>query len=645
MSGIAGLFRFDGRPVSRHEVDRVANALRRYGPDRSAIVVRDPVALVHVLMRMTPEDRFDNQPLQSKRGALMAADLRLDNRDDVLAKIGIAPQEAAIWPDSRILLVAWERLGDQIWPLLRGPFAVAIWQPGQRILTLARDHLGLNVLMWHRNAQFFAFASMPGGLFALNDVPRQLNEEKFADFLVLNHADHATTIYRDIFRVPPAHVLQVTADGSVRDRRFWSATDVEPITLSSDQAYADGLRNRLDQAVRRQLRSAHPVGCLLTGGLDSSSVCALASRAFANEKTRLAAFTGVPRDGFDGRLPAGTYADETPYVEAIARKLGNVDVEYVRDNAGSAFTALERIFVALEGPVRNPGNLDWMLAILRRARAQGRRVLLGGLYGNCTISWDGWAQTAAHLKRGRLLTALRQWQLYYRRSGHSGAAALRRLIVEPLMPTRFAHWLDRQRRPMRAAPWQDHSPVNPDFARRMGVDERARKVGHDFLYRLRPDERITRLVAVDYAGDWFAAEKAVTGVEVRDPTADIDVVAYCLGIPAEQYLVEDIDRSLIRRAMWGLLPEMVLTNRFSGLQVPDWHEHLETQRNQLARQVADLSSSALVCRIIDMPRLENALKKWPTDGWHTTEVFQEYYLALTRGVAGGRFLRWFESLN
>ena len=108
-------------------------------------------------------------------------------------------------------------------------------------------------------------------------------------------------------------------------------------------------------AVRRQLRSAHPVGCLLTGGLDSSSVGALAARALAEQNKRLTAFTGVPRDGFQGQLPPGTYADETPYVEAIARKLGNVDVEYVRDDAGSTFASLERVFIALEAPVRNPG--------------------------------------------------------------------------------------------------------------------------------------------------------------------------------------------------------------------------------------------------------------------------------------------------
>jgi asparagine synthase (glutamine-hydrolysing) len=644
VSAIAGLLRFDGGVASRHDLTRAANALRQYGPDRADIAVADGIGLVHVLMRMTPEDRFDRQPWQGASGALISADVRLDNRDEVVQRIGITAGEVRTWPDSRVLLVAWEKLGDALWPMLRGPFAAAIWDPRRGALTLARDHLGLNVVMWHKSERFFAFATMPNGLFALGDVPRQLSEEKFADFLVLNHADHATTIYRNVFRLPPAHVMHIKADGSMRQSRYWSPAEIAPITLASDQAYAEGLRERLDEAVRRQMRSAHPVGCLLSGGLDSSSVSALAARALAERNERLAAFTGVPRRGFDGAVPAGHYADETPYVEAIARAVGNIDVTYVENDRCDDFAELERVFIALEGPVRNPSNLGWMLAILRRARAQGRRVLLGGFQGNCTISWNGWSQSVNHLKRGRLLTALRQWRLFYRHSPYSRLAALQKLFVEPLLLERMEHWADR-RHPGRLAAWQDHATIRPDFAAAMAVDDRARKNGHDFRYRLRQDERVHALAQVDYVGEWHAAEKAVTGVEVRDPTADIDVVSYCFGVPQAQYLAEGIDRSLIRRAMWGLLPDKILTNRISGLQAADWYEKLGNQRGELARQVAELSESALVRRVIDIKRLERAIKNWPTGGWHTAKIFQEYNLALTRGVAGGRFLRWFEGAN
>src|SRR6476620_12548404 len=123
MSGIAGLVRFDGRPVMRRELERTANALKQYGPDRVDIITKENIGLVHALMRMTPEDRFDHQPHRGASGSIITADLRLDNRDELFARIGIARLEAAEWPDSSLLLTGWERLGDDVWPMLRGPFA------------------------------------------------------------------------------------------------------------------------------------------------------------------------------------------------------------------------------------------------------------------------------------------------------------------------------------------------------------------------------------------------------------------------------------------------------------------------------------------------------------------------------------------
>ena len=641
MSGIAGLIRFDGRNVTRRDLERAANALNQYGPDRVEIIARDNYGLAHALMRMTPADRFDRQPYQDGSGSIITADLRLDNRDNLLAQIGMSPAEAAEWPDSRLLLSSWQKLGDDIWPTLRGPFAVAIWDPRSRCMTLARDHLGLNVVTWHRGRGFLVFASMPNALFAFDDVPRELCEKKLADFLVLNHADHATTMYRNVFRVPPAYVLHVKPDGSIAQRRYWSPADIKDIRLRSDSAYAEGLRDCLDCAVRRQMRSIHPIGCLLSGGLDSSSVSVLAAHALGEKNQRLAAFTGVPGRDFNGPVPDGCYADETPYVEAIRKKAGNIDIDYVHTDACDDFAQLERFFTALDGPVRNPTNFGWTMATLQRARAQGRRVLLGGLHGNYTISWDGWSQASGHLARGRLLLAYRQWRQFYRNTPYSSWTALRKLLIEPLIPGRLGDWTRRHR----SATWREHAPIRAEFAAEMAVESRARTVGHDFLYRMRRDERVKGLAQVDYLGDWQAAEKAFTGVEVRDPTADIDVVSYCFGIPTEQYLAEGIDRSLIRRAMWGLLPEPVLTNRLSGLQGADWHRKLEARRGELAQELNELSKSALVRRAIDLGRLERAVKDWPRGGWHKAEVFHEYNLALTRGLAGGRFIRWIESAN
>jgi asparagine synthase (glutamine-hydrolysing) len=644
MSGIAGLLRFDGKRVERRELERMANALRAHGPDRSDVLVAGEIGLVHVLMRMTPEDRFERQPWRGASGAVVTANLRLDNRDDLLGRLGIAPQDAMAWPDSRILLAGWEKFGDDLWANLRGPFAAAIWDSRGRTLTLARDHLGLNVLMYHKTERFFAFATMPNGLFALPEVPRELSEAKMADFIVLNHADHKTTFYRDIFRVLPAHLMTITAEAAIAERRYWSPADIRSVRLASDQAYADGLRECLDRAVRRQMRSAHPIGCYLSGGLDSSSVAALAARALAEKGQRLAAFTQVPREGFAGPVPYGRYADETPYVEAIRSALGNIDVTYIRNNEVDDFAHLERLFLLLEAPVRNPTNLGWVLAITQVARAQGRRVLLGGQWGNFTISWSGWSQTADHLLHGRLVTAYRQWRQYYRNSSDSRSVVFRKLFIEPLSPEKIANWAHRRRHGP-AQPWIKHAPIRLEFAAAMGVDDRAREVGHDFLYRARPGERSAGLTMVDYFGDWSAAQQAFHGVETRDPTADIDVIAYCFGVPPEQYLVEGVDRSLIRRAMWDLLPEVVLTNRLIGLQAADWFEKLDGRRQEFLTEIAKIARSPLASKAIDLERLERALLNWPAGGWQRSKIVEEYHLALTRGITGGRFLRWIESTN
>src|SRR5262249_44798713 len=154
--------------------------------------------------------------------------------------------------------------------------------------------------------------------------------------------DHATTMYRDVFRVRPAHVVRVNRDGSTIQERYWSPAEIRPVRLRSDADYADGLRECLDVAVRRQMRSAHPVGCLLGGGLDFPSLPPMAARPLAEKNRRILAFTGAPRRDFKGPVPHGCYADETPYVDAIQRHLGNIDVEYVQSDVCDDFAQLER---------------------------------------------------------------------------------------------------------------------------------------------------------------------------------------------------------------------------------------------------------------------------------------------------------------
>ena len=647
MSAIAGILRFDGQPVDQRDLDRMANALGAHGPDRRGVHAAGTLGLAHVLMRMTPEDIFDRQPLSAAGGVLLAADLRLDNRDDLAGALGVDADRAKMLPDCALLLAAWQRWGDAAWARLRGPFAAAIWNAQERVLTLVRDPMGLGVIVWHRAPQFFAFATLPKALVALPDVPRELNEEKFADFLVLNHSGQDTTFYRNIFRLPPAHAASIDAAGLMTVRRYWSADDIKPVRLVSDEAYAEAMRECLDRAVRRQLRSAHPVACSLSGGLDSSSVAALAAKALEQQGKRLPAYTHVPHKGFSGRVDRGWYPDETPYVEAIRQALPTIDVTYLDSFTTDDFAGLEAVFNATDTPVRNPTNLAWEIYIIRTARANKQRVLLRGDLGNMTISWDGWQQAADHLVDGRLPTAYRQWRQYYELYGVSRWIAFRKLFVDPLAPPALADWVARRRRPHGSPPWQDYAAIRRDFAVATDVEGRASRVGHDPLMRPQGAKRrrFAALTPIEFRGEWFAGVQAAYGVEMRDPTSDLDVVQFCLGIPPEQFLVEGVDRSLVRRAMWGILPPQVLANRQTGAQGADWFEKLERQRPELEAEISRLRYSPLARKAIDIDRLQAALSNWPSGGPQSNKVEREYHSVFARGLAMGRFARWFERGN
>src|SRR5262249_27894927 len=171
----------------------------------------------------------------------------------------------------------------------------------------------------------------------------------------------------------------VSGPAGVRSSRETRRVDsTTPLLVSRGyQGYQTPIRLRLRGRTARLSRSRrapadaqHPSSRKSSEwGLDSSSVSVLAAHALGEKNQRLAAFTGVPGRDFNGPVPDGCYADETPYVEAIRKKAGNIDVDYVHTDACDDFAQLERFFIALDGPVRNPTNFGWAMAILQRARA------------------------------------------------------------------------------------------------------------------------------------------------------------------------------------------------------------------------------------------------------------------------------------
>src|SRR5262245_39900036 len=171
----------------------MANVLRRYGPDRQKILTLGNAAFVFCLHKLTPEDRFEVQPLLLADRFVMLFDGRIDNRNELSKILGMSTSELRSTPDSTLAFRLFDRWGERVFERIVGVFAIIVMDLQDARLICARDHIGLRVLHYHRSAGRFAVATVPEALFALSWVPRILNKEKVADSLVRRAGNYETT--------------------------------------------------------------------------------------------------------------------------------------------------------------------------------------------------------------------------------------------------------------------------------------------------------------------------------------------------------------------------------------------------------------------------------------------------------------------
>ena len=253
MSAIAGLWQFDGKPGVGAECERMLSAQRIYGPDDGRQWADGPIAMGRRLYRTLPEDISDRQPLTARDGRLvLVADVRLDNRDDLIAALGL-PAEVRRACDAEILLACLDRWEEAALDRMVGDFAFALWDADRRRLLLARDFLGQRPLHYHCGKDFFAFASMAKGLHALAEIPYAADEQTVAELVTLLPQSGPRSFFAHVCRVEPGHVVTVTREG-VASRSYWQPRRPD----RGDRGPADwveGVRHHLDEATRSMARS------------------------------------------------------------------------------------------------------------------------------------------------------------------------------------------------------------------------------------------------------------------------------------------------------------------------------------------------------------------------------------------------------
>ena len=572
----------------------------------------------------------------SRQGELLLAlHGRIDNADELRHDRADGGTD-----DASLVLDLLLRGGEVALARLRGPFAIALWDGRSGRLTLAGDQLGLHTVFHARTAEGLVFATCLRAVLAQGGVPRDLDDGHLAAFLTDATPEPDSTVYRAVRRVPPAGAVTIDRDGRIAVAEYWRPDWHRRIRHRRDEAYVEEGRALLDQAVSRQLRGLDTVVCQLSGGLDSGAVASTAARLLGSRP--LHALTMAPADGAAVFESPGRFADERPLAAAVARRHPNMVWEALSSDRLSPLDEDPlRFFLPLAMPCRNALNIGWFAPLFDRARALGGRSVLTGSFGNLTLSWNGLPALADMVRTGRWRRAWREAAALGGLHGEPPARMLLRHGVKPLLSSRAQAWLDR-RRGLPRPDSERFSAINPDFARETAIAAR----------RLAMDD--------DYAGDSLSTRRAwlrimqarafvnaavgdMLGVELRDPTADLDLLAFCFAVPGDQYLRDGRTRWLARRVLADRLPPEVVEERRRGLQCPEFLHRITLARGAILERLERLERSPLATRVLDVKRMKALAEDWPTDPAGTR--FHRIGAVLHRGVHVGSFLRWNEGAN
>jgi asparagine synthase (glutamine-hydrolysing) len=610
LNGIFGLFNLDGAPVNTEQLTTMQEALAFWAVDGANQWSAGQIGMGCLHQPSTPEAIGEQLPVHDEASGLtLTAGARLDNRAELLNKLKIEANQAQVaGTDGEIILRAYQQWGRDCVLRLEGDWHFAVWDERARTLFMARDHHGNTGLYYYRGSRTFAFASSKKALLALDSVPKAPDLLRISQVLVAWPGNGVRTGYEQIYRLPPAHHMTVTADRATTER-YWFPENVSPLYLKSDDDYVDAFLEVFTRAVSARLHSQRPVGVTLSGGLDSGSVMAIAARLEQERSERLIAFTSTPLSDPDSYTDRRRMGDERQLAQATARYAGSVDHHLVRSESVSPLTGIERMLWVHDEPGHAAANQFWITALLEAARQREVGALLTGQMGNATISWAGAGENLLPMLLDGDIAAFRQAFETARRGASLGRwRGVRRFLLKPLL---WPFWVQIQKRwRPRREPWREYSAIRSDFARSI---ELSRKMAQtEYVPGLRPSDPLQQRLRIVQPGQtvlgaiWLESGAAY-GLEVRDPTQDRQLIELCLAIPEAQFQRNGLDRWLIRRAMQGYLPDAVRLNTRRGLQAADLGQRVLENRGEVEAALAALARHDLAGQVLDLPRMENVL--------------------------------------
>lgn len=561
MCGIAGIFHYrEPRRVDASLLDRMTDLIAHRGPDGRDVWIDGAVGFGHRRLSIVDLSEAGKQPMKtSDGGVVITYNGETYNHADFRPELEASGVRFRGHSDTETIIYLYRQRGAAAFNELAGIFAFGLWDAREQALYLVRDPLGVKQVYYHDDGRSIAFASEVKALLLMPGVAREPDLEAIGEYLHFHTAVGERTWFRGIRLVPPGHYARVDAHGVVV-RRYASEDDYSPLGMTQDETIA-ALQSSIGATVKSQLMSDVPVGCFVSGGIDST-VVAKYSRDFTRGKL----------NGFGCYFNDAGAVNEEPYAQEVSRAL-DLDLHVTHPTVNDFTDLFERALWHQDEPKIGPAMISmWKVAEIA---ANDVTVCLGGQAADEIFAGYARYATAAPL---RILAAEGRKRLLRRREGP--AATVQKQLAKGNNAARLLRLMNPlhgwERRYFDTVAQIPRSLLASIFGEQSVIADRGRYF--DAFRALNatcaskdPVDRAMYWDRKVYLPGLFVQDDRMSmahSLETRVPLADPRMVRLALRIPNEWKMNGLASKWILKQALRGVIPDWVINRQKAGFDTP-----------------------------------------------------------------------------
>lgn len=565
MCGITGWISYDHDLTTRRAtLEAMTGTMACRGPDAAGFWLDTHAALGHRRLAVIDLDGGRQPMAVEEDGRTLLVTTysgEVYNYLELRAELEALGRTFRTHSDTEVVLHAYLQWGEAFTERLNGMYAFALWDPRKQELLLVRDRMGIKPLYYHPTPDGVLFGSEPKAVLAHPSVRPAVDAEGLAELLTFTKTPgHA--VYRGLHEVRPGHVVRV-GRGGVTVRRYWALAAREHTDdLATTIAH---IRALLDDIVTRQLIADVPLCTLLSGGLDSSALTALAARALAAQgrgpvRSFAVDFTGHTENFTPDDL-RGT--PDGPYAHALAEHVRSDHHDIVLDTAALMDPGHRAAVLAARDLPNGFGDGDTSLYLLFRAVREQSTVALSGESADEVFGGYRWFHDPESVHAGTF-----PWIAAGLSGRFAGGNATREALLDRGLLAKLdlpGYEADRYREALAEVPYADGDT---------GHQRRMREISYLHLTRF-----------VQILLDRKDRASMAVGLEVRVPFCDHRLVDYVFNTPWAMKTFDGREKSLLRAATRDVLPDLVadrVKSPYPSTQDPGYNEALRAGLTALA---------------------------------------------------------------